>query len=428
MDSKAFYTRLLGIHDPWYITEVSMDERQNKVDVFIEHRAGVRFPCPACQAFCGIYDHTEERAFRHLNTCQMTTWLHFRIPRVKCKDHGVQQIEHGMAEKNGTTTYEFEALVLDVQQECSITSTCRLLDMDWHTGFNIQQRAVERGFERKPVGIPARIGVDEKSFAKGHKYETLVYDIDQGVVEHVGDYREQKTLESYYARFNKEQLGTVKSVSMDMWDPYIAATRAYIPDADQKIVFDRFHVMRHILKAVDEVRKKEHKVLQGKGDSILSGSKYLWLWSKENLPKWRQAEFNELRSKDLKVSRAWAIKENLRRLWDYRYTGCMRRFFKDWYFWATHSRLDPVIKAAKTIHRYFGNIVTYSRHRVTNALGESLNAKIEKVKRLACGFRNREHYRTAIYFHCGGLDMYPRRSNIFGQIINPKPQYVGVTH
>jgi len=333
-----------------------------------------------------------------------------------------------MAEKNGNTTYEFEALVLDIQQECSITSTCRLLDVDWHTCFRIQQRAVERGFERKPDGIPERIGVDEKSFAKGHKYETLVYDIDKGVVEYVGDYRDQTALEQYYSRFTEQQRSRVQSVSMDMWDPYIAATRKYIPDAEKKIVFDRFHVMKHILKAVDDVRKKEHKALKAQGDSLLTNSRYLWLWSKENLPEWRKDEFENLRSKDLQVSRAWAIKENLRRLWDYRYSGSMQRFFRSWYFWATHSRLNPVIKAAKTIKRHIENIVTYARHPVTNALGESLNAKVEKVKRLACGFRNRDHYRMAIYFHCGGLDLYPRRTNRYGQIITSQPQHIGVTH
>lgn len=428
MDSKAFYTRILGIHDPWHITNVTMDEAQNRVDVFLEHRSGVRFPCPICEQFCGVYDHTEQRTFRHLNTCQMTTWLHFRVPRVQCKEHGVQQIVHGMAEKNGNTTYEFESVVLDVLQECSITSTCRLLDVDWHSCSHIQQRAVRRGFERKPDGIPARIGVDEKSFAKGHKYETLVYDTERGTVEYVGDKRGRESLESYYTRFTEEQLAEVTSVSMDMWDPYIAATRKYIPDADSKIVFDRFHVMKKILDAVDKVRKQEHAALKAKGDSTLARSKYLWLWSEENIPEWRKDEFEYLRNQDLKVSRAWAIKENLRRLWNYRYKTCARRFFKNWYFWATHSKLKPIIEAAQTVNRHIDNIVTYSTHRVTNAVGESINGKIEKVKRLACGFRNRAHYRMAIYFHCGGLDLYPCRTDHWGQIIMRQPQHLGVTH
>ena len=103
---------------------------------------------------------------------------------------------------------------------------------------------------------------------------------------------------------------------MDMWDPYIAATKAYVPGADKKIVFDRFHVMRHVLEAVDKVRKSEHRKLCDIGEQTLKGTKYLWLWSQENVPVWRKEEFETLRAKDLKVCRAWAIKENVRHLWN----------------------------------------------------------------------------------------------------------------
>jgi transposase len=205
---------------------------------------------------------------------------------------------------------------------------------------------------------------------------------------------------------------------MDMWDPYIAATRAYIPDAKSKIVFDRYHVMKYVVDAVDKVRKQEHAELKEDGCEMLKGTKYLFLWSQENIPEWRREEFDNLRSKDLKVCRAWAIKENIRHLWEYYSEGWMRKYFAKWYWWATHSRLEPMKKAAHTLKGHIENIVTYAKHHITNALGESLNSKIEKVKRLACGYRNRAHYRTAIYFHCGGLDLFPKRSNIALQVIS----------
>ena len=96
-------------------------------------------------------------------------------------------------------------------------------------------------------------------------------------------------------------------------------------------------------------------------------------------------------------------------MWDYCYEANMRKYFKSWHFWASHCRLEPIKKAAKTLKKHLDNIVTYARHRITNSLAEGMNAKIEKVKRMACGFRNRAHYRIAIYFHCGGLDIFPRR-------------------
>jgi transposase len=261
------------------------------------------------------------------------------------------------------------------------------------------------------------MGVDEKSFAKGHKYETIVYDIDKGTVEEVIDNREQKSLEAYYKQFTPAELDKIETIAMDMWDPYIAATKACVPGADEKIVFDHYHITRIMSKAVDKVRKNENEALLKNGFDLLTGTKYLWLWNEENVPEFRREEFNSLRALDLKVCRAYAIKENLRNMWNYKTAGWMRRFFKAWYFWATHSRLKPVIDAAKTIDAHIDNIVTYAKHKVTNALAESLNSKIEKVKRMACGYRNRAHYKIAIFFHCGGLDLYPVRSLSLCQVL-----------
>lgn len=418
MQETAFFSQILGITRPWFMSKVILDKENQRVDIYVEHSAGFTFPCPECQKQCSVYDHTKEREFRHLNVCQMATFIHVRLPRIECSEHGVKQIISGLGDEKSTMTYEFESFVIDVQKECSTESVCRLLDIGWHTCWEVTEDAVERGQARKPHKIPERMGVDEKSFSKGHHYETLVYDVDGSTVEYVGDKRDQKSLESYYKQFSLEERGQVKSIAMDMWDPFIAATKAYIPEADKKITFDRYHVMRLVVDAVDKVRKQEHRLLAEQGNEILKGTKYLWLWNEENIPEYRRAEFDRLRSLDLKVCRARAIKDNLRHLWEYRKEGWMKRYFTQWYFWATHSRLKPMIKAAKSLKSHLDNIVTYARHQITNALGESINSKIEKVKRLACGYRNRDHYKTAIYFHCGGLDLYPRRKLSAFQVMN----------
>jgi transposase len=420
MKDTDFFSELLGIHFPWHIKTVEMNHQLKRVDIWIEHALGIEFPCPVCKHFNTVYDHSPQREIRHLNTCQMATYLHLRVPRVHCAEHGVKQIVSGLGEDNATVTFEFENFVLDLEQECSIEGTCRLVGIDWKQAWRIHERAVVRGLARKPHRIPKRIGIDEKSFAKGHKYETIVHDIDTGTVEYVCDDREQESLERYYKQFKPEKLAEVQSVAMDMWDPFIAATKKHIPDAEQKIVFDRYHVTRIITKAVDDIRKEEHRELMKEKDDTLKGTKYLWLWNDENIPEYRRDEFERLRAKNLKVCRARAIKENIRHMWDYQRKGWMNRFFKDWYFWATHCRLEPMVKAAKSIKAHFENISTYATHRITNALGESLNSKIEKVKRLACGFRNRAHYRSAIFFHCGGLDLYPKRRDWPFQILCPQ--------
>lgn len=400
---------LLGLKDPWYVDRIEINEEAQRVDVYVKHHNPIRVACPVCGGFFSPYDHAPEREFQHLSTCHMRTFVHVRLPRVKCPEHGVKQIISEFGEPNSHMTYQFEEYIIGLAQECSISATARLSGLSWDSSYGAVSRAVARGFSRKEQRIPARIAVDEKSFAKGHKYETLVCDHDRGTVEFVADHNKQESLEQYYRQFTDEEKASVTVVTMDMWDPFIAATRNHIPESENKIVFDRFHVMRHVSEAVDKARKAENKVLVEQGNDILKGTKYLWLWNPENIPQWRKPEFRELKRSDLGVSRAWAIKENLRHLWDYTSEGWARKFFKRWYFWATHSRLAPVIAAAKTIKNHIENVLTYTNHRITNALVEGLNSKIEKVKRMACGFGNREHYRTAIYFHCGGLDLLPRR-------------------
>jgi transposase len=384
LDVRELYTRMLNIKLPWYIDRVIVDEGRQRIDVYIVHEPDIRARCPECQEFFSVYDHGPEREYRHLDTCEMQTYIHVNLPRVQCPLHGVRQIVSEFGEQPGMT-FSFEQRMLDIAQHCDIKATSEMCRVSWDICWNTVERAVERGFARKNKTIPERIGIDEKSVGKGHRYETLVYDLDRGTVEFVCEDRSQESLEQYFRQFTPEELKTVRVVTMDMWEPYIAATRNCIPDADRKIVFDRFHVMRYVVDAVDSVRKGENRTLIKQGEEILKGTRYLWLWNKENIPEYRQEEFAELRKSNLKVGRAWALKEQLREMWDYRYTECMRKFFNRWYRWAIRSRLGPMMKAARTLHRHIDNIVTYARHRITNAMGESINSRIEKVKRMACG-------------------------------------------
>ena len=429
MDDKILFSKILGTHLPWFVKQVIVNDKEQRIDIYVDHEPDIRVRCPVCDKFTSMYDHGPERIFRRLDTCQMQTYIHVRLPRSNCPEHGVKQIASEFGENGSTMTFAFESHVINVAKECDIVATARLCRLNWDRCWNVVERSVDRGRKRKAHKIPAKIGVDEKSFARGHKYETLVYNIDGRTVEYVFDGRGQDSLESYYRQFTRNELSQAEAIAMDMWDPYIAATKAYVPDAAEKIVFDRFHTMRHVLDAVDKVRKNEHRQLIEKGEDLLKGTKYLWLWSNENIPEWRQPEFKALKAKDLKVCRAWAIKENLRHMWNCRYKANMQKYFKRWYFWATHSRLQPIINAAKMLKTHIDNIVTYAKHRITNALAEGINTKIEKIKRMACGYRNHSHYRAAIYFHCGGLDLFPKPP------VQPSIkfrtaciQYVGGTH
>ncbi|MFZ5506821.1 MAG: ISL3 family transposase [Pseudomonadota bacterium] len=409
MDSVELYRQLLGVTAPWSVQRVDMDVHGLRVDVHLEHAPAARFACPQCGRECSVYDHAAERSWRHLDSCHFQTVLHARAPRVNCSEHGVRLVELPWAEPGGRFTRLFEALAVDVLLATDVKKAATILGITWDEAWNIMERAVVRGRRIKRSTMPELIGVDEKAIAKGHRYMTLVCDLEQATVEYIGDDRRQVSLDAYFDAFDPEALQALRAVCMDMWPPYINACLDKVEQAEQKIVFDRFHIMWHVVDAVDTVRKREHKALLSVGDATLSKSKYLWLYSAENVPpKWHE-RFNELKGANLKTARAWALKESLRELWDHRRAADAKRFWQRWYFWATHSRLKPMIDAAKMIARHLPNVLTYFTHRISNAMAEGLNSKIATIQKRACGYRNAERFKIAVYFHCGGLNLWPQR-------------------
>ena len=226
MDDKLLFTKILGLRVPWFIKQVVVDDQAQRVDIYVDHEPDIRVRCPVCDTLYGLYDHAPERVYRHLNTCQMLTYIHVRPPRVNCPTHGVKQIGSEFGENGSELSFSLESFVIQVAQECSIEATARLCGLSWDQSWNTLERAVDRGQARKVRRVPTHMGVDEKSIARGHKYESLVYDIDAGKVEFVWDDRGRESLESYYRQFSRQELSGIQAVAMDMWDPFIAATRS----------------------------------------------------------------------------------------------------------------------------------------------------------------------------------------------------------
>lgn len=401
------YRHLLGLEQPWKVTEVKLSVTEHRVDVWAGHAKGTRWPCPECGQMLATYDHTAERSWRHLDSCQFETHLHARTPRVNCGEHGVRQVKLPWAEDHARFTALFERLAIDVLMETNVSGAMRILRISWDEAWHILQRAVARGMRRKKATVITHLGIDEKAIAKGHKYMTLVYDIKRSVVDFVVEDRKQGSLDGYFATRTPEQLKGIEAMAMDMWDPFVASALAHVPGAADKIVFDKFHIMKHMTQAVDTVRKREHREMLLRKKDTLTKTKYLWLYSEENLPEKHQERFEDLKALNLKTARAWAIKESLRGLWGYTSRGWAMKFWKSWNYWATHSKLQPVKAVAAMLKRRLHNVLTYFAHRIDNAIGEGLNSKIQTVKKMAYGFRNRENFKTAIYFHCGGLNLYP---------------------
>lgn len=407
MDSAELYRQLLGLVAPWTVERVELDIARQQVEVFVGHPAGQRFACPECGRELGVYDHQAERVWRHLDSCQFLTYLHARPPRVSCPEHGVRQVTLPWAQAGSRFTHLFEVLAIDILRATDVKKAAALLRISWDEAWHLMERAVLRGRAAKDGQMPTHIGIDEKAIAKGHRYMTLVCDLKEATVEYIGEERKEASLAAYFEAFPQEAREGIEAIGLDMWPAYINACRDKVPQADTKMVFDRFHIMRHVVEAVDKVRKQEHKALLQAGDTTLTKSKYLWLTNPENMTDKARVRFEELKSAELKTGRAWALKEALRELWNYTSATWAAKFWQRWYFWATHSRLKPMIEAAKLIARHLPNVLTYFTHRISNAVAEGLNSKIATVQKRACGYRNPDHFKIAVYFHCGGLNLYP---------------------
>lgn len=399
------YRALLGLDDSWEVETVDLKPDLKRVEISLRHRGG-KVLCPDCGKECSRADLAPERQWRHLDTMQFETLLRARVPRVDCSECGVKTAAVPWAGKHSRFTLLFEAFAIEVLRACSsVSQACALLGLNWETAHAIMERAVERGLARRSLEEVKYVGIDEKNFGAGQSYVSIMTDLDQHRVLEVTEDRTTVAANELWKTLPETQRSQVRAVCMDMWHPYQASTEANAPQAE--IVHDRFHVSKHLNEAVDQVRRTENKALQADGDRRLVGTKQLWLFGRAKLTRQRRRELAAFRESDLKTARAWGIKQNFQRFWDHVFTRSAANFFEDWYGWAVRSRLKPIRNVAKMLKSHLPQLLAFFRHRITNAVSEGFNSKIQSLKANARGFRVFANYRTRILFNCGHLDMSP---------------------
>jgi transposase len=312
MRDVELYRQILGLPEPWTVARVELHVKEQRVDIWVEWTGRPEWRCPECDAIAPLYDHEAERTWRHLDSCQFMTYLHARPPRVACPTHKSRQVRLPWAEPNARFTALFERLAIDVLTECSVTGAATILGLSWDEAWGIMARAVARGQLAKKRRAPRLFGVDEKAVAKGQTYVTIVCDLTAGTVEHVADDAKRSSLDAYYATLTAAQRARIEAVAMGMSEAYTQSTIANLPDGATKIVYDRFHLMAHMQKAVDRVWKQENGLLREEGDESLVGTKVLWRYAAEHLPAKHEDRFIPLLQRPLRTARAWAINEDLR--------------------------------------------------------------------------------------------------------------------
>jgi transposase len=407
MQDCALYAKLLGLEFPWDVVGVDLNIEDRTVLVSVAHVAGEPTRCPECKVSCPKHD-TRTRKWRHLDTMQYRTVLTAEVPRVDCPEHGVKQMKVPWAGPKSRFTALFECLVIDWLHDASISAVAAQLGLSWDEVSGIMARAVSRGLARRQLVVPAVIGVDETSFQKRHEYVTVVCDPTGKKVLYVADGRGVSSLAGFFGALTPEQLDGIEVVAMDMSGPFLSATRAALGEtADERIVFDKFHIASLLGDAVNTVRRTEHKALLARSDDQLKGTRHLFLTNRNNLSSGQLRSIEAFRKSNLKVARAWAIKETFMDVFAVVRAGDVERQLKKVLGWMARSRLAPMKRAAKTIRRHLDGVINAALSGVTNATSEAINSRIQWLKKQAAGFRNRERFRNAIYFHLGGLDLYP---------------------
>ncbi len=398
MNENTLFRLALGLAAPWMVKSLEFSAEKKRLDIHLDFPRGSRFPCPECGKLCGVYD-TEERTWRHLNFFQHETYLHARQPRIECPDHKVKTVEVPWARPGAGFTLLFEALVMVLAKNGMTAHAIGRLVGEYDTLiWRILDHYVEEARSRVDLSEVAQVGIDETSRAKGHQYVTVFMDLTDRRIVYVTEGKGAETLASFKTDL-EEHGGCAEKVtefSLDMSPAFQKGIQEEFPHA--RMTFDRFHLMKLMNRAVDEVRRQEQKV-----NPELKGSKYLWLKNEWNHTARQRELFDALRALDLKTNKAHHLKGVFQDIFT-----CSpedgESLLKRWYYWATHSRLQPVIEFAQTVKRHWDGVVRWFQTQISNGLLEGMNSLIQAAKARSRGFRNVKNFITMIYLIGAQLD------------------------
>jgi transposase len=401
MQDTDLFQMALGLFPPWLVERCTFDPDEKRLDIFIDFSRGGEFACPECGRLgCKAYD-TQDKTWRHLNFFEHVTYLHVRTPRVECLDCGVRVVPVPWAREGSGFTLLFEAFILAMAKEMPINAVARLVGEHDTRIWRILHHYVEQARGEQDYSKVTTIGLDETSSKRGHNYVTVFVDMDRSKVLFATPGKDAATLTAF-----KEDLeshggcsGHIKDACCDMSPAFIRGIEDTFENSS--ITFDKFHVIKVINEAVDEVRRSEQKTRPE-----LKKTRYAWLKNPENLTKKLQAVIDELNVKkmNLKTSRAYQIKLTFQDVYD-QPSQRAEAFLKRWYFWATHSRLQPIIDAARTIKRHWAGVLQWFESKINNGVLEGINSLIQAAKAKARGYRSTRNLITIIYLIAGKLDL-----------------------
>ena len=389
----------LGIEEPVYIEEVTFDKAQGELHIRMNFLAGARFGCSECgEDKLPVHD-TIEKTWRHLNFFQYKCYLHLRTPRTNCPKCGERLWIPPWGRKQSGFTLLFEALIVTLAKEMPISQIAMIVEEHDTRIWRIVRNFVGRAYKFKKFTDTAKLGVDETSTRKGHNYITIFADIDSGEVLFATKGKDKSTMAAFTEELplHDAQAKQIKEVTMDMSPAFIAGAAEWLPQAS--VTFDKFHVIQALNKAQDEVRRMEQR-----SHPLLHKTRYIWLKNPENLTMEQFKRLETLRFENLKTAKTYQMKLTFQDI--YRYItepAAADAALKKWLSWAVRSRLEPIKKFAKMVKEHYAGILRYFDSRLTLGFLESINSRIQEIKRRAKGFRNINNFIAMIYLESAGF-------------------------
>lgn len=383
------------------LVKVNFDAEKKRLDIHLDFAKGGKFSCSGCGELNSVYD-TKEKEWRHLNFFQHECYLHARTPRTDCDKCGVRLVEVPWARPQSGFTLLFEALVMQLCQMMPVNAVSRLIGETDNRIWRVVEHHVEEARKEMDLSEVEHMGMDETSTKKGHNYITMFVDMDKRRAIDVEDGKGGDVVEKFIAELighggSPEQ---VTDVCCDMSPAFIRGLEDHLSDAS--ITFDRYHVMKLLNKAVDDVRKRE-----AREQGVLNKTKYLWLKNQENLSKNQKTQLEKIMSiknLNLQTVKAYHIRENFKNFYDIDDKDKAEKYLKKWFWWATHSRIEEMRKVAWTIKRHWEGVLNWYRNRISNGLLEGLNSLFQAAKAKARGYRSLRKIRVIIYLLLGKLE------------------------
>lgn len=361
--------------------------------------------CPHCQRRCRIARQaTQCRRWDDLTVLGVRIVFHYAPKEIDCPTHGRVQEQIPWAAPYSRVTHRLEFRICALCQIMTQKAAAAILKMPTSTLSDLLHRIIERVREGHSIRALVTLGVDEISYCKGRKFATIVYDLDRAHVVWVGQGKGRESIDRFFREALSEgQRKRIQWASCDMSRVYIEAIKEHCPNAT--LVLDRFHIVKALNGAVDEVRKEEWRELGADERKAIKGLRWLLGMHSRNRTKAHTRFLNRLRNSNRRIHRAWVLKDEFEHFWHYRYPGAARRFLKRWMSAALKTRIPSMRAFVATLRTHLDNIITFIQRPLTNAVGEGINRIIKIVKNRASGFRNLESFTDLIFLTVGDLDI-----------------------